>query len=161
MHALTIWLAFCHVMMIIVWGLLRFAPTANIVAVQAFSGDSALYKVLYSRKFSRGRKFRDFRFLFSQKFLPLKTSCWRAEDAEHSVFDPQIQQIDRKFVVEPSSMDNIIPCVLCIEQTAEKIFVFATYDNSPVITATANRSSELAPSLWHGSSLPTATDTFW
>jgi len=37
--------------------------------------------------------------------------------------------------------------------------IFATYDNSPVITATANRSSELAPSPWHGSSLPTATDT--
>ena len=36
---------------------------------------------------------------------------------------------------------------------------FATYDNSTVITVTANRSSELAPSLWHGSSLLTATDT--
>ena len=55
--------------------------------------------------------------------------------------------------------NDMVPRVLyypCIEQTAE---VFAIYDNSPVITATANRSSELAPSLWHGSSSPTVTDT--
>ena len=52
----------------------------------------------YSGKFSRGRNFRDFRDqmparenLFPRKFLPPKISCWRAEDAEHSVLEPQIQ----------------------------------------------------------------------
>ena len=53
----------------------------------------------------------------------------------------------------------IVPRVLyypCIEQTAEN---FRDLRYLPVITATAKGSSELAPSLWHGSSSPTATDT--
>ena len=52
----------------------------------------------YSGKFLRGRSFRNFHDqtparenLFPRKFLPPKISHWWAEDAEHSVFEPQIQ----------------------------------------------------------------------
>jgi len=53
-------------------------------------------------------------------------------------------------------MDNIVTCVLYASSKLLKFF--ATYNNSPVITTTVNMSSESAPSLWHGSFLPTATD---
>ena len=55
-------------------------------------------------------------------------------------------------------MDNIVPAYYIIHASSKQRKFFATYDNSPVITATANRSSELAPSLWHGSSSPICSD---
>ena len=61
--------------------------------------------------------------------------------ADNELRKPRIQQLYRKltyFVVEALSK------------------LFTTYDQFTV-TETANRSSQLAPSLWHGSFLPTAT----
>ena len=48
---------------------------------------------------------------------------------------------------------------ILVEPSSKLRKFFVIYDNSPVITATVNRSSELVPSLWHGSFSPTATGT--
>ena len=71
------------------------SPHADLVIV--VSGTTYNKQLPYSGKFSRGRNFRDFRDqtparenLFPRKFLPPKIFCWQAEDAEHSVFEPQI-----------------------------------------------------------------------
>ena len=104
--------------------------------------------------------------LFLRKFLPQKFSCWWAEEAvlRRPSWGGRAECIwAADPVVEPSSMDNIVPRVVyyTIYASSKLRKFFATYDNSPVITATANRSSELARSLWHDSSSPTATDTLW
>ena len=78
---------------------LDFHTYMNASLIKHINTSVVCYKnIPYSGKFSRGINFRDFRDqrparenLFPRKFIPPKIFCWRAEDPEQSVFEPQIQ----------------------------------------------------------------------
>ena len=100
-----------------------------------------LFFLPYSGKFSWGRNFHNFHDqtpacenLFPRKFLPPKISCQvTGSAAQHRVRLPQLV-VSKQLtyvVVEASSK-------------LQKFFAQPMM-NSPVVTATANRSSELAP----------------
>ena len=92
----------------------------------------------FSRSNTSSRKFVLAKICSSTNFLLItsRAQCLRAVDPVNQ------QKID-------------LFCHRSIEQLWK---IFATYDQ---LAANANRSSELAPSLWHGSFSPTATDTLW
>ena len=126
------------------------------------------HNIPYSGKFSRGRNFAIFAIkrqlakISSSKNFLLTT---RDELRTVTLSTCSVFKLSRRSSksTEKLSLSHqawmIVPRVLyypCIEQSAE---IFRDLRYLPVITATANRSSELAPSLWHGSSSPTATNT--
>ena len=60
--------------------------------------------------------------------------------------------VRQRFLQSNTSSRKFVP--------AKVFFHFCDLRSRPVVTATANKSSESAHSLWHGSSLPTATQRF-
>ena len=115
--------------------------------------ETRLQQISYSGKFLRGRNLLDFQDqtpacenLFPQKFLlptliadelrKLSTVCLSCRSSK---------------LTENLSQNHRANCRNFSRPTI----------NLPVITTIANRSSELAPSLWHGSFSQTATDMLW